>query len=270
MPSDPVSPIDKWKAEAEALPPAQVRINVPFHVLLGEAVDVARFYDKYRKANDGAGQPGLESVADKKRHLTAATGKDILSLLEATQQAQTAYRLTLSPELRAPLERSAFVLGEMTAALEWLFDDGMEDERDVQLDAVKKAYEDTPDSHDALAAELADYAGLADAYRDELGGLGGFDAALIDEAKQLAATLRERPAVPAAPSAATADAKALRDRLAALLAQRMGIVRAAARFVFRNDAEIIREATSAYERRRKAAARRAAAKNQNPGGGAPG
>ena len=56
-----------------------------------------------------------------------------------------------------------------------------------------------------------------------------------------------------------------RNRLAALLVRRMNRVRAAARFVFRNHSDIVREVTSTYERRRRAARRRHAAETrQNP------
>jgi hypothetical protein len=55
-----------------------------------------------------------------------------------------------------------------------------------------------------------------------------------------------------------------RNRLAALLLQRMGRVRSAARYVFRNDENIIKQVTSAYQRRRRAAARRRASDNVAP------
>jgi hypothetical protein len=50
------------------------------------------------------------------------------------------------------------VLDEIASALEWLFDDGKTDERDAQLAAIVDAHDDDPDSEDALASELADYA----------------------------------------------------------------------------------------------------------------
>ncbi|WP_437939441.1 hypothetical protein [Sorangium sp. So ce341] len=55
------------------------------------------------------------------------------------------------------------------------------------------------------------------------------------------------------------EALLLRNKLAALLVERMGLVRSAARFVFRSQPEIVREVTSAYERRKRAAARRSKA-----------
>ncbi len=48
----------------------------------------------------------------------------------------------------------------------------------------------------------------------------------------------------------------VRNRVATLLVDRMGLVRSAVRFVFRNQPEIARESGSAFERRRRAAARR--------------
>ena len=48
----------------------------------------------------------------------------------------------------------------------------------------------------------------------------------------------------------------VRNRVATLLVDRMGLVRSAVRFVFRNQPEIARESGSAFARRRRAAARR--------------
>ena len=260
MPPKPssTSPIERWEPEARKLPSDELKIGVPLHVLFGEAVDVAKFYDKYFAST--ADRPGLDTVADKKRGLTDKTGEDILSLLEAAQQSNTAYLLLLSPGAAAPMARATFVLDEITATLEWMSDDGVEDELDLQIANVKKEHAETPDSHDAWAAELEDWAAVASIHRKEMDGLGGFDVALIDEARALAAELRNRPAVPAALPEATARAKALRSRLAMLLASRISLVRGAARFVFRKNTALLREVTSTYERRRRAAARRAAAK----------
>jgi hypothetical protein len=258
------SPIDRWASEAQRLASGELHLAVPFHVLLGEATDVARFHKTYyatTPAQDGHPQrPGLDTVDDESRGLTAATGDDILSLREATQQAQTRYLLTASPGAASPMARGRYIVGEIAAVLGFLFDDGVSDERDAQLAAVQATHAETPDSTDALAAELDDYAALGEAYRSEIGGLGGFDPKLLDEANEVADALRERPATPAALTGEAARALDLRNRLAILLAAKMSAVRAAARFVFRHHPAIVREATSAYERRRRAAARRAALK----------
>ena len=206
------------------------------------------------------GRPGLESVADERRGLHPKTHEDILSIREAVREADTAYVMKSTPTSVAPLARARFLIGEISATLELHFDDGVEDERDAQLDAVETAHANTPESTDAAAAELESYADLANEYRKEIDGVGGFDAAYIDEAKALAAELRNRPAVPQAKSDEAIQALALRNRLATLLQTRLGLVRGAARFVFRNHPDLVRLATSAYERRRRAAARRKAPK----------
>ena len=139
----------------------------------------------------------------------------------------------------------------------------MQDERDEQLSRVEAAHAGDPDSIDALAGELADFAALGKQYAKDIDGVGGFDVALLDEAVDLAAQLRDSTSasgsiiVEASESAKALD---LRNRLSTLLAQRLARVRAAARFVFREEPDVIREATSTYERRKRAAARRTAAK----------
>ncbi len=264
MPRNIVAHLARWTPEAQKLPTSELRISVPFHVLKGEAIDVAKFFDKYfasvEAKNGQPARPGLDTVVNPKKGLTAKTGDDIRSLREAVHEANTAYTEAATPKGAAPMERARFVVDEITAVLEWHFDDGVEDERDAQLAHVRQAHESTPDSADALAAEAEDFAALASIYRKEIDGLGGFDAALIDEAKALAEQLRDRPASPVPLSAEAEKALALRNRLATLLSDRMSLVRSAARFVFRGSPDIIREATSAFERRRRAATRRMAAK----------
>jgi hypothetical protein len=156
----------------------------------------------------------------------------------------------------------------MTATLEYLLDDGIEDEKDAQLDKIDAAHADDPESFDALASALDDYAAFAEGHRKEMDGLGGFDAAHLDEARVVAAELRARPSAGATGSEASRAALALRNKLVVLLMGRMSAVRAAARFVFRGQPEIVREVTSEYERRRRAAGRRA--KEKKAAAGAPG
>ncbi|WP_437722481.1 hypothetical protein [Sorangium sp. So ce861] len=60
------------------------------------------------------------------------------------------------------------------------------------------------------------------------------------------------------------DALLLRNKVIGLLNARISTVRAAARFVFRDRPDIVRESTSAYERRRRAEAKRRAKKADAP------
>jgi hypothetical protein len=73
-----------WTPQALALPGDEVTISVPLHVVFGEAVDVVRFLERYwtsRTDPDGSiVRPGLVTVANEKKGITAKTGAEILSL----------------------------------------------------------------------------------------------------------------------------------------------------------------------------------------------
>jgi len=155
--------------------------------------------------------------------------------------------------------RGTQVLNDITATLEWHFYDGVETDEDVQLANIEATHKDDTASADNLAQSLNDYGTLAKPLADQLDGLGGFKASEIDEALEIADKLGQVSLTPTARSEAARDAKLLRDQLAHLLFDRVRLVRAAARFVYRNHPEIARLATSAYERRRRAESRRAKA-----------
>lgn len=259
--------IDVLHAEARALPIPLAEISVPFHVLTGEAIDVAAFFRRYYEPEIAPKtkvvlRPGLASVGKDK--LSPHADKRITLLVEEVQAAQTQYQLSAdAPVSTEDVDRGRFVVSELAAALEFLFDDGVEDERDAQLARVRQANEDTSSS-DTLAGALSDYAGLAHAYRDELDGLGDFEVAMIDEARELSTALRARSARgPSETTKQSSTALEWRNRLAVLLAQEVAIVRKSARFVFRHHPQIRREVGSSYERRSRAVRRRAAEKAES-------
>jgi hypothetical protein len=266
------SMMDSIHERAHALASDDVGLRQPLHVLTGEAVDVAGFFSRYYQPlrdpeTEVVTRPGLASAG--KKRLPANTGKRILALVDEVEAAQKQYLLAADVTDVTQLERARFVVSELTAVLEFLFDDGVEDERDAQLARAREVNEDTSTLL-GLASALTDYGNLADHYRDEVDGLGEFDVATIDEAKELATTLRERVAK-RSDQAKKKSAAALdwRNRLATVLAQEIGSLRAAARFVFRHHPTIRREAASAYERRVRAARQRAAASTKTPGPAAP-
>ena len=77
---------------------------------------------------------------------------------------------------------------------------------------------------------------------------------MIAEGETLARQLRERPTTQTSPEN-TRRALDIRNRVATLLVDKMSLVRAGARFVFRNQPEIARLSTSTFERRRRRAQR---------------
>ena len=250
-------------AEAARMDPRDFVLTTPLHVLLGEAVDVARFCElhwepQFAPVTGALLRPGL-GTARGPAQLDKTIAEEILVLQQLVQQAQTAYVLATTPADDTTVARARFVLDEIAAALEWLFGNADDDEHAAQLAAIEKAHKDDPDSDDAMASELADYVGLAFEVKDTLAKIGVFDIALVEEARVLVASLRERSATRM--RGATSKSALLiehRNRLAAVLSQRMARVRGAARYVYRHHPDIVKQVTSAYQRRRRAAARRRA------------
>jgi hypothetical protein len=261
--------LEKWLPAASAVSQVRTSFNPPVRILLGEAVDIARFTLSYWQPVKDAAQtvlrPGLSQAGSK---LSPNIGAEILELHEAVQTAHTEYLLTVAPVQTDVRSRAEFVLSEIKAALEWWLDDGVDDDRDRQLESLKAEHADGSASADAMAAELADYAALATQEAKGLEGLGGFDIGMIAEAERLARQLRERPTTPTSPEN-TRRALDTRNRVATLLIDKMGLVRSAARFVFRNHPEIVRLSTSAFERRRRRAQRAKANAQDNPSPPAP-
>jgi hypothetical protein len=258
------SDLEVWAPIALADPGGDgLTLSVPLHVLFGEAVDLAKFHEKYWEGGGAGPQRALKTAVNKRQpgRFTAKTGDKILSLQRACIEANTAYRLAVEGTRESPKARGEELLAEVTGALEWLFDDGVEDENDAKLAKLASEHEGDPDTNDALALALDEYAALASEHRDDLEGLGGFEVKSIDEARDVAKALRDQPAAAELMSAKTKAALGLRNRLVRLLQAEMSLVRAAAKFVFRAEPEIAREATSAYERRRRASAARKSRKD---------
>ena len=251
-----------WVAQAQGVSAAR-RWSVPWFVLMQEAATASAFVEKHWKrwrpiGKNSTAVPGLESVA---KQLPASVADELRDLQALAQAAQQEFLAHTRPQAGDdPRARANFVLGEITAALEFLFDDGVEDARDEQLAAVAHAHAEDGDSNAALASALEDYAGLARAHRAELDGLGGFEVGVFKEIGALVHTLRQ-PTSGGATERSPAASAALdrRNRLGNLLVERIQRVRSAARFVFRGRPDILREVTSTYLRRHRAAARRAAA-----------
>lgn len=256
--------LEIMKPVALKLAPGDYGLRRPIHVTTGEGVDTARFVvNRYNATRDPKTRevslPGLEMLGDR---MPATVGTELLTLVEATQSSHWEYVKLVGPTAVDPMERARFLLGELKAVLEFHFDDGVEDDNDARLAAIGRAHDADPDSADAMALELNDYAALASLHRDSLDGVGGFKATAIDEAVETVKALRDKPAVASGGTPAQRDALELRNRLAWMLERKIGEVRSAARFVFRHHPEIIREVTSVYERRRRAALRREKAKKE--------
>jgi hypothetical protein len=235
--------------------------GVPVHVVLGEAIDVASMLTHYwdpKTDSKGNKIPGFAGVAST-QSVSPELANEIRELQLAVAAAHSDYLVLVQNSAAAPLDQAEFVLGEIRSTLEFVFDDGKQDDSDAQLENLRTTFADAA-SQDALALALEGYAELASRNKDALAKLDGFDVALIDEARTLASTLRQQSAT--ALTHVTADeqrqALSLRNRLLTLLIDRVKRVRRAAQYVFRNFPDIVRKFTSTYERKQRAARRRAA------------
>jgi hypothetical protein len=109
-----------------------------------------------------------------------------------------------------------------------------------------------------MAAALDAYWKMARDHREALATLGVFNVALIDEALALAGTLRDRSGEALLQDDTSGVTRLLdeRNRLLALLLDRVQRVRRAARYVFRAHPKIAKSFASGYERARRHTLRR--------------
>jgi hypothetical protein len=244
-----------------------VPTGVPLSVFLGECIDCAKFLRTYWEGEVVDGKtvvPAMSSAAkagDGEMSFGLHTADELVALHDRAQAAQTEYLLASKAAKGTDklMSRGAHLLDQWTAALEWHFDDGVDDDRDAQLAAVRAVHEDSEDSVDAMASSLADFGGLAQKYITELTGVLDFDPSSIDEGLKLSVQLRaSNAALERNPDERAALAR--RNNILALLHHRVTRVRKAAQLVFRGaNADIARKVTSGYQRRARAAARRAKA-----------
>lgn len=258
--------IERWFKTASQLTSADNPLTVPYDTFLGEARDAARFVRTYWTPTDE--RPGLERL---QKRLPRATADELDELGHAVRHAHAELTLAISPDA-AHLdhrERARELIAELGRALEYTLDDGVDDDDDRRFESVRAYHAKNLNATQLpiVAQDLLNHALLAERVTARLiDDDEGFDAANIDEALALAQTLADHNA-PAAPTSddvgndndAVAEKRALRNKLLHLMVERVGKVRKAARRVFGDRPEILREVTSAHERARRAA-RRAAEK----------
>jgi hypothetical protein len=236
-------------------------------VLLGEATVVGLLYQAYWEPARREGGPDAPGFADwtDGAALHAYSGYELLELVTAIGKAEADYVRANEAPARSPLLRAQAVLTEIKSTLEFLFDDAEYTVEDEKLEKLRITYR-RPRSHKQVAAALEGYFRFATGYRAELRELRGFDLGMLDEALSLAQRLKGRPAELsiAKQFSGAGDAMARRNQLLALLRDRVGRIRRAARLVFANHPEVVRRFSSDYQRARRRTARAQVAA-QGPG-----
>jgi hypothetical protein len=243
-----------WLDAVKGLTLVRTSLAAPVHVLMAEAVDLARFCrDYWQPVFDGQlARPGLSEAGNS---LPKHIAEDLLELGEALHTAHTEYLLTIPPIHAGMRARAESVLSEIAAAIEWILDDDGDDALDDELSWLREEHAPLSRSVNSLAVQLADYAGLASKLRSRLVGVVGFDMFFIDDAHHLARELRQI-CDGVSLSVETVRALDLRNRVATLLVDRMNLVRSVAAVVFCQDPSIVRLTASTFELRQKTAPRR--------------
>jgi len=223
-----------------------VRGALPVEVALREALAVADFIvRRWEPAEDDDGRtvPGLVSTASLFGREVVGEIRALHALASAEDRAAGRAR---RESIAALKQRGRALVRELDAAGRCLRDLGGVTAIVAPLKRVQEARAQDGASAEAIADALEAYAAVVGPHAGALEGKGGFRAAVVEEAVRVAEALRERPAAKAA-----RRTDGLRDGYMALLAQRVGRARAAARFVFRAHPEVLREATSAWERAKR-------------------
>ena len=237
--------IEKWSVLARST--RAEKIALPIDVLAEEASVLAHFVDRYWEPHIESGKPvpGLSGAPGLKREIAA----ELRELRMAMMEQAARYRMLDERGEKAPVRQGRAILNEIRATLAFLFASGASRQGQARLAQFERAHARAA-THDGLALALDAYAHLAEEHRPRLRGMPDFDECAIDEARSIAQRLREHSG-----RKLTRDnrqsALGLRNRFATLLLERMRLVRAASRYVFRRHPETVRKATSAYERGRR-------------------
>ncbi len=243
----------------EPVPHAEPKLSVPLHVYLAEAVELAAFFDRHwQSVVDGrtgaVTRRGFDVVADRVPKLA---GEKIRALEGEVLRAQAAVLATtprasakVPTRSEALLARGRFVRRELLATMRWVLGDDVRDEGARNLASFEHAHRHEGEAMDVLALQLDDFASLARRHRKRLADVGGFDARLIDEAPSLADEIRLIPPMPTLSEPQKA-AYGGRNAVLAKLQAWVDLVREAARFVFRDQPALARQAGSRHERRQR-------------------
>jgi hypothetical protein len=193
----------------------------------------------------------------------------MLELVVAAGAAHAEYLAASERAPESPMKRAVVVLGEVKAAFEFAFDGPTFASARAALAKLSKQYP-RPKSQDDMALALEGFAGLGRQHRARLHKLSGFDTTLLDEAATLALKLRERSGdnLLTKRHHEASDVQALRNRLLNGLHERLGRIRRAARYLFREHPHIVRQFTSepnrVRQRRFREATKRATSRGSEP------
>jgi hypothetical protein len=249
--------VERWSAAAASMPSGA--LPIPVSTLATEAVRMAQAMRAHWASKlDAEGKVLVSGFATRTKTplYNEATPAELEELAEALRTFATSKSL-ISQTGESVLGRAQTLLGELRSHLQFTFDDGVDDEADLQLAALQERFGQVTSCDDVTVA-LESYARVAQTHLPKATEISGLQPATVQQAWDAAMALRAQKA--ANPRGGARDEMseviALRNRLGALLLRKMRAVRRAARFLFRGHPDLIREFTSTYERSRRMAASR--------------
>ena len=242
--------MEKWSSAAEQIedPPP---LGTPLRVLYDEAGRLAEATRLFWKHTGD--RPGLENAGPR---LRPGIADELLTLTRAVQEAQERYVDLISHEMNPSelVDRAEALLIELAHVLEW-HEWREDDDESFEHRSVYAAREIAREAGSAseLGFALYDYACAAQTRMEALRKINGFDPAVAEEALEVSKRIVDVDQTTLDQSDPIRRAIRARNRLVVLLERRMRLVRAAARFVFRDEPEVLDEFTSDYENLRQAA-----------------
>ncbi len=227
-------------------PSGELALGMPNGIFCREAVGVGCFAERYWDLVDGIDA----CLAPHERRLGGDPGPELLYLADQCRRADAMLVQGSLPSGDALPSRAQKLLTEIRYACEVVVDDGIGDNKDVLVVGLRKQHDSAPKTIAEVTNALASYVTAARSLRAELSGLAGFNMANLDAAQAVVDHLLGRGT-----STSTRATRIRRNRLLAMIRNRVTRVRKVARFTFRDYPDILREVASAHNRERRRAAK---------------
>jgi len=226
----------------------EIELSMPLDSFLHEASALACLAEWHAVPRGNV----KESLAPHAARLGGDIAAQILLLCKLGAEAEILASQGRVPTHDGTVQRGVVVFRRLRMALEVVVEDGIEDQKDVAVAALRRQHQGTPKTIAKLASGLAAYAGMCRTLATELRALPGFDMALIDEASSIAGLLVSRSA---APRTATSTIGARRNAIVALVRARTKKLRLVLRYTFADHPSILKSAASAHHRERRRASK---------------
>ncbi len=245
--------VERMSSEVRALPGNEIDVGIPANVYVSEAAALACLAEWHMSPRP----PVMVSLVAQKKRLGADMCVELVYLTEKIRELETLLSQGKAASAEKLMARGTALMRRMRRALDVVVDDGVTDEKDVAVEALRREHEMPPTSQLALIDALKAYCGTCRTLAPELGELEGFDMAILDEATKVAGALLSHT-VGVQPQGLTKLRKD-RNSMLSLMRDRVAKLRKVMAFVFDEHPEVVRATASEYGRNKRRASARAKA-----------